>query len=192
MQKLGSLSTLARHFRPDARETALNTLAELNNNYHKPKTFLTSSPHLEIKYVLRVLRRAADNPRLAAKLQKKKNRLDNDTRDLLGLDKNETPTRKAILERVGVIESYRKLHGVELERYHCGWLRVIYERYGAHLGSRARLRAFVIDALTQADIHFPDPNKHPDRLDDWITTPIEQPIDPATHHKAAQQAKRLT
>ena len=190
MNKPVALSTLARHFRPDAGEIALNTLAEINDNYNKAKTVLARLPPLEMKYVLRVLRRAADKPSLAVKLKHKKNRLDNDTIDMLGLETDQTPTQEAISDRIRILESYRKLRGGELGRFHCGWLRTLYENYGANPTNHARLRSFALEALDIAGISHPDPDKHPDRLDAWITTPVEQPLDPAIHGKAANQAAR--
>ena len=189
--KVDSSSTLSRHFRTEGRETALATLAELDKSHLKAKAFLTSSPQLEIKYVLRTLRRAANNPTIATKLKNKIKRLDNDTIDALGLDRNNTPTVEAIFERIAVLEHYRKLHGEEHIRLYCGWLRMLYEKYGEFPSDRGRLRSFVVEALDTAGIRSPDPNKNPLRLDHWISTPVEQSLEPAMHRMGAAQAKGL-
>ncbi len=101
-------ATIARHFKPgNPQTTALKMLNEAIHAYHEGKKQSAQAPPLEMKYVLRTLRRAAANPTLAAKLKKKVKRLDNDTIKVLGLDKGNTPTAEAIRERIAVLECYR-------------------------------------------------------------------------------------
>jgi hypothetical protein len=106
---------------------------------------------------------------------------------VLGLDKKVTPPKEWIDERIKVLEHYRKLRKVEIERYCCGTLRLIYERYSVQPQNHELRREFVVNAFTWANIPFPDPEKHPGRLDDWIDTPVET-LSPEVHHLAAQQA----
>ena len=176
------------YFRPEVLDIALATLSEFDSLY-SPEELKMRLPPLNIKYVLKTLRRAANNPTAASKLWEKKLRLDADTQNLLGLDSNVTPTKELIEERIKVIEQYRKTHGVEVERHRCGTLGLIYKTYGKHPHDQGLRRAFVVKALTGI-INFPDPEKHPDRLDDWINTPVEQ-LSPDAHRIAAQQAAAI-
>ena len=180
------LNDLAQYFQKSEQQNALACLEELKNSYFKAREQVKRLPATDIKYVLRVLRRAAKNPSSAARL-KDKTRLDADSILLLGLDKLLTPTPQQILERISVLENYRKLHRVELERLHCGYLRLLYVKYGCDANDHAQRRAFVAAALDLAEIAYPDPNKNPGRLDDWINTPVE-PLSAEAHKIASQQA----
>lgn len=206
-KELSDAQLLAHHFRTEVKETACKAVAQFNANYRVWLSVQRKHPPLSIKYVLRYLRRAAESPRIAAKLfaklkdekrkqlgdKKRNTRFDDDTIELLGAGEF-PPTREAILERILVLEHYRKLREGEPVRYHCGCLRALYERCGAHPGDLTRRRAFVAEALSNANIRFPDPAKHPKRLEEWISTPthLDGPIDPALHSRAAQQAAGLS
>lgn len=178
----------SEYFRPEVLDIALTTLAECDSFY--PIEELKRRSLVAIKYALRTLPRAAENPTIAAKLWKKKHRLDADTRCLLDLDNNATPPKELIMERISVLKNYRKLHDKEFERYRCGLLGLIYKTYGKHPDDHKLRRAFVVDELTRQCIIFPDPEKYPSQLDEWINTPVEA-LSPDVHREAAQQAAAI-
>ena len=179
---------LTQYIKADTKDYALAWIQDSNDNYNKVRHCTERITPLNLKHVLNVLRRAANNKSLIKNLQKKIKRFDNDTIELLGLTTNNLPSPVLINERITVLENYRKLHNTsdtELKRYHCATLKIIFNKYGKNPSSHLELRKFVVVALDFAGIDgYPDPNKHGDLLDDWINTEI-RPLEPARHNRVA-------
>jgi hypothetical protein len=190
---LSDRDKLSQYFRTDALEFALTLVSEFRA-LPTAQEIGEKYPPLKIKYVLRTLRRARNNATCAAKLWEKASRLDSDTRKFLGLANiatgranRPTPARALIDERIKVLEQYRKTGNMEWDRYLCGLLGRIFAACSEDPRNLSQRRAFVVAVLETTPHSYPDPDKHPDRLDDWVNTDVG-PVNLDVHCTVAARA----
>ena len=142
--------------------------------------------------------------RVLTALRQLEARADSDTVRLM--QEHAQPIRQALQDRLDVFAAWdaaRKMHigdsegrpvrkvdgRGERKRILCGYIAKVWANAACEPDNLASRRRFAMAFLDAAGIDHPGAN-HPNRLDDWLGTPVD-PLSMADHEAAADQARNV-